>query len=87
MTGRGRRWVWCGSRTQQRGRADGRRDLPGGSRSGLRVVQGVLEEVDDINFCYLTNHDVVRHKLVGQIVAAYDRFEAGQPAPATRAGR
>jgi phosphate starvation-inducible PhoH-like protein len=62
-------------------------DLPGGSRSGLRVVQGVLEEVDDIDFCYLTNHDVVRHKLVGQIVAAYDRFEAGQPAPATRAGR
>jgi phosphate starvation-inducible PhoH-like protein len=62
-------------------------DLPGGSRSGLRVVQGVLEEVDDIEFCYLTNHDVVRHKLVGQIVAAYDRFEAGQPAPTTRPGR
>jgi phosphate starvation-inducible protein PhoH and related proteins len=62
-------------------------DLPGGSRSGLRVVQGVLDEVDDIDFCYLTNHDVVRHKLVGQIVAAYDRFEAGQPAPAMRSGR
>jgi phosphate starvation-inducible protein PhoH and related proteins len=62
-------------------------DLPGGSRSGLRVVQGVLEEVDDIDFCYLTNQDVVRHKLVGQIVAAYDRFEAGQPAPAMRPGR
>ena len=62
-------------------------DLPGGSRSGLRVVQGVLDEVDDIDFCYLTNHDVVRHKLVGRIVAAYDRFEAGQPAPATRSGR
>jgi phosphate starvation-inducible protein PhoH and related proteins len=62
-------------------------DLPGGSRSGLRVVQGVLDEVDDIDFCYLTNHDVVRHKLVGRIVAAYDRFEAGQPAPATRPGR
>jgi phosphate starvation-inducible protein PhoH and related proteins len=62
-------------------------DLPGGSRSGLRVVQGVLDEVDDIDFCYLTNHDVVRHKLVGRIVAAYDRFEAGQPAPALRSGR
>jgi phosphate starvation-inducible protein PhoH and related proteins len=62
-------------------------DLPGGSRSGLRVVQGVLDEVDDIDFCYLTNHDVVRHKLVGRIVAAYDRFEAGQPAPAMRSGR
>ena len=51
-------------------------DLPGGTRSGLRVVQGILDNVDDIAFCHLTNHDVVRHKLVGRIVAAYDRFEA-----------
>ena len=57
-------------------------DLPNGTRSGLRVVQGVLDEVEDIDFCYLTNHDVVRHKLVGRIVAAYDKFEAIQPAPA-----
>jgi phosphate starvation-inducible PhoH-like protein len=57
-------------------------DLPNGTRSGLRVVQGVLDEVDDIDFCYLTNHDVVRHKLVGRIVAAYDKFESSQPAPA-----
>ncbi len=56
-------------------------DLPGGTRSGLRVVQGILDDVDDISFCYLTNHDVVRHKLVGRIVAAYDKFEATQPAP------
>ena len=62
-------------------------DLPGGTRSGLRVVQGVLDEVDDIAFCYLTNHDVVRHKLVGSIVAAYDKFEAAQPAPTGRSGR
>ena len=54
-------------------------DLPGGTRSGLRVVQGILDQVDDIAFCYLTNHDVVRHKLVGRIVAAYDKFEATQP--------
>jgi phosphate starvation-inducible PhoH-like protein len=51
-------------------------DLPGGTRSGLRVVQGILDNVDDIAFCHLTNHDVVRHKLVGRIVAAYDKFEA-----------
>src|SRR3954463_6605646 len=51
-------------------------DLPGGTRSGLRVVQGILDDVEDIGFCYLTNHDVVRHKLVGRIVAAYDKFEA-----------
>src|SRR3954453_5078335 len=55
-------------------------DLPGGTRSGLRVVQGILDDVDDIAFCHLTNHDVVRHKLVGRIVAAYDKFEAAQPA-------
>jgi phosphate starvation-inducible protein PhoH and related proteins len=51
-------------------------DLPGGTRSGLRVVRGILDNVDDIAFCNLTNHDVVRHKLVGRIVAAYDTFEA-----------
>ncbi|MDP9318607.1 MAG: PhoH family protein [Actinomycetota bacterium] len=62
-------------------------DLPGGTRSGLRVVQGVLDNVEDIAFCHLTNHDVVRHKLVGKIVAAYDRFEASQPGPVPRASR
>ncbi len=39
-------------------------------------MQGILDNVDDIAFCHLTNHDVVRHKLVGRIVAAYDKFEA-----------
>ncbi|WP_375426063.1 PhoH family protein [uncultured Friedmanniella sp.] len=62
-------------------------DLPGGTRSGLRVVQGILDDVDDIAFCHLTNHDVVRHKLVGRIVAAYDRFEADQPEPSSRGHR
>jgi phosphate starvation-inducible protein PhoH and related proteins len=56
-------------------------DLPGGTRSGLRLVQNVLDDVEDISFNYLTNHDVVRHKLVGSIVAAYDRYEATQPTP------
>ena len=54
-------------------------DLPSGTRSGLKVVQGILDDVADIAFCQLTNHDVVRHKLVGRIVAAYDRFESTQP--------
>ncbi len=58
-------------------------DLPGGTRSGLRLVQSVLDDVEDISFNYLTNHDVVRHKLVGRIVAAYDRYEATQPSPHT----
>jgi len=56
-------------------------DLPGGTRSGLRVVRGILDKVDDIAFCNLTNHDVVRHKLVGRIVAAYDKFEADASRP------
>ena len=51
-------------------------DLPGGTRSGLRAVQPILDSVEDIAFCNLTNHDVVRNRLVGKIVAAYDRFEA-----------
>ncbi len=51
-------------------------DLPGGQKSGLREVQGILDGVDDVAFCTLTNHDVVRHRLVGRIVAAYDRYEA-----------
>ena len=55
-------------------------DLPGGTASGLRMVQGILDDVEDIAFCHLTNHDVVRHKLVGRIVAAYDRYEADTPA-------
>ena len=50
-------------------------DLPGGVRSGLKVVQGILDGIDDIAFCNLTARDVVRHQLVGRIVAAYDKFD------------
>jgi len=51
-------------------------DLPGGQRSGLKEVRGILDGVEDIAFCTLTNADVVRHALVGRIVAAYDKYEA-----------
>ncbi len=51
-------------------------DLPGGVTSGLRLVQGILDGIDDIAFCNLTSHDVVRHRLVGRIVAAYDQYDA-----------
>ena len=54
-------------------------DLPGGMKSGLRVVEGILGEIEDVSFQRLTAHDVVRHKLVGQIVAAYDDFDAHGP--------
>ena len=51
-------------------------DLPGNSRSGLTVVQGILEGVDDVHFSHLDSADVVRHKLVSDIVDAYARFDA-----------
>jgi phosphate starvation-inducible PhoH-like protein len=50
-------------------------DLPSGNKSGLRVVRDILDDVRDIHFANLTASDVVRHKLVGQIVAAYGEFE------------
>ncbi len=56
-------------------------DLPGGTKSGLREVQSILDGVEDISFCTLTNHDVVRHRLVGKIVAAYDRYDSLRPGP------
>ncbi|HTW16988.1 MAG TPA: PhoH family protein [Nocardioides sp.] len=51
-------------------------DLPNGQRSGLRVVEGILDDVGDISFNRLTSSDVVRHRLVGKIVAAYDEHDA-----------
>jgi phosphate starvation-inducible PhoH-like protein len=53
-------------------------DLPSGQRSGLRVVRDILADVDDIHFSLLTSADVVRHRLVGDIVDAYDRWQAQQ---------
>jgi phosphate starvation-inducible PhoH-like protein len=51
-------------------------DLPSGQTSGLRVVQDILDGIPDIYFSMLTSHDVVRHKLVGKIVDAYERHAA-----------
>jgi phosphate starvation-inducible PhoH-like protein len=51
-------------------------DLPAGQTSGLRLVQDILEGVDDVYFSRLTSHDVVRHKLVADIVDAYERYDA-----------
>ncbi|MEI7778788.1 MAG: PhoH family protein [Actinomycetes bacterium] len=50
-------------------------DLPSGTASGLRVVQDILAGVGDVGFCRLTAEDVVRHKLVGEIVEAYGRYD------------
>jgi phosphate starvation-inducible PhoH-like protein len=56
-------------------------DLPSGVSSGLRVVSQILEGLDDVAFCRLSSHDVVRHKLVGRIVEAYDRYDAEHQEP------
>ncbi|MFF1868687.1 PhoH family protein [Kitasatospora herbaricolor] len=55
-------------------------DLPGSTRSGLKVVQEILVDVPDIHFSVLTSTDVVRHKLVGRIVDAYEAWDARQEA-------
>ena len=51
-------------------------DLPGGTISGLRAVTDILQDIDDVAFCRLTSHDVVRHRLVGKIVDAYEQYDA-----------
>jgi phosphate starvation-inducible protein PhoH and related proteins len=55
-------------------------DLPAGQLSGLRLVQDILEGVEDVYFSRLTSHDVVRHKLVADIVDAYERYDARKAA-------
>jgi phosphate starvation-inducible PhoH-like protein len=56
-------------------------DLGGGQRSGLAVIQDILKGVDDIAFMNLTAEDVVRHRLIGDIVKAYDTYEETKLVP------
>ena len=62
-------------------------DLPAGTASGLKVVEGILAELDDVEFCRLHSQDVVRHKLVGKIVDAYAKFDAENAAASQLPGR
>ncbi|MEU7871004.1 PhoH family protein [Dactylosporangium sp. NPDC049140] len=55
-------------------------DLPGGTRSGLRVVREILDGVEDVHFAQLGSADVVRHRLVSEIVDAYARWDEAQEA-------
>ena len=56
-------------------------DLPNGQRSGLAIIRDILNGVDDISFMELTADDVVRHRLIGDIVKAYDAYDATKSAP------
>jgi phosphate starvation-inducible PhoH-like protein len=46
------------------------------------VVQEILDGVEDVHFSHLTSADVVRHRLVSDIVDAYARWDAAQEEPA-----
>ena len=59
-------------------------DLPSGTPSGLKIVQEILDRVEDVHFAELTAHDVVRHSLVGAIVEAYGRWDQLTSSPRAR---
>lgn len=50
-------------------------DLPSKSQSGLMVIQKILSEMEKIKFIYFSDRDIVRHKIVQEIVKAYEIFE------------
>ena len=50
-------------------------DLPNNSPSGLKIVQDILNAVEDISFIHLTAEDVVRNRLVSEIVTAYGAWD------------
>jgi phosphate starvation-inducible protein PhoH and related proteins len=60
-------------------------DLPRETRSGLVAVREILAEVQDISFIHFGGEDVVRHKLVQRIVAAYGEAER-TPLPESDSG-
>ena len=61
-------------------------DLPKGKKSGLIVASRILKYVDDIDFCYLRDVDVVRHELVKKIIKAYDKYYKDHPKELTEDG-
>lgn len=52
-------------------------DLTDKKSSGLILCQKILEKVRGIEFVYLTEKDVVRHRLVAEIIKAFERYEKG----------
>jgi phosphate starvation-inducible PhoH-like protein len=56
-------------------------DLPRKQESGLISIQSILKDVEGIDFVYLDDGDVVRHKLVKDIINAYDRYIAEEASP------
>ena len=54
-------------------------DLPKGKKSGLVEASHILKGVNGIDFCYLTDVDVVRHEMVKRIIKAYDSYYRSKP--------
>lgn len=50
-------------------------DLPDGKKSGLKTVLNILKDVDDIEIIKFSQRDVVRHRLVQDIIKAYERYD------------
>ena len=55
-------------------------DLPNGKNSGLATIRKILEGIDDIAFMDLTAEDVVRHRLISDIVGAYEAYDEAKNA-------
>ncbi len=53
-------------------------DLPTTTQSGLVQIRHVLQDIEGIAFVYLTDRDVVRHRLVREIIKAYDAYDEAQ---------
>ena len=62
-------------------------DLSHKEDSGLVRIQSILKSIEGIRFIYLTEKDVVRHRLVQEIIKAFDRYECGGTQPDTGTGR
>ena len=50
-------------------------DLPSGRESGLRSISDILLDIEGVGFNYFSSKDVVRHKIVGRILDAYEVYE------------
>jgi len=53
-------------------------DLPAEKASGLVETKNILQGIEGIKFVFFTKRDVVRHKLVQEIIRAYEELEAGR---------
>jgi phosphate starvation-inducible PhoH-like protein len=62
-------------------------DLSHKEDSGLVQIQSILRSIEGIRFIYLTEKDVVRHRLVQEIIKAFDRFESSGRRSDRRGGR